>query len=274
MERLYDFEEECMEGYFREQEVALHQSTEECIKTTTERVENMVQKVEDINQKENVQTATVQAIDHRLRKMEESAEQILAHLAVIHRFMSTHTSANSDTIQGSLGNVSQLRVRSVSENEPFAGGSSVLPGRRKYLRSYTEGQPDAYPFEDIGAFLRSAVPEESESVARSKEALNIPTPVQHNVPSVKVSSQSMESEVFERDFTASLPVVTVKRQKSLRQESTESKETLTPVESSDGHTLVGDDYPMTEDKVDEGYLLDGKRNIYFLNGKKQFQIIP
>lgn len=240
----------------------MHQSTDECIKTTTERVENMVQKIEDINQKENVQSATVQGMDHRLRKMEESAEQILAHLAVIHRFMSTHTSVTSDNIQGSLGNVSQLRARSVSENEPFPGPGPVLPGRRKYNRSYTEGQPDAYPFEDVGAYLTSSVPEESESgLARSKEALNIPiatTPVQHNVPSLKVSSQSMESEVFERDF-ALPPLSALKKQASLRQESTESKETMTPVESSDAQTLVGDDDDAAEDNVDEGYFLDGKR---------------
>lgn len=60
MERLYDFEEECVEGYFREQEVVLCQSTEERIKATNDRVENMSQKIEDINQKENVQSATVQ----------------------------------------------------------------------------------------------------------------------------------------------------------------------------------------------------------------------
>lgn len=60
MERLYDFEEECVEGYFREQEIELHQSNDERIKTTTDRVENMAQKIEDINQKENLQSATVQ----------------------------------------------------------------------------------------------------------------------------------------------------------------------------------------------------------------------
>lgn len=60
MERLYDFEEECVEGYFREQEVVLNQSTDERIKSTNDRVENMTQKIEDINQKENLQSATVQ----------------------------------------------------------------------------------------------------------------------------------------------------------------------------------------------------------------------
>lgn len=60
MERLYDFEEECVEGYFREQEIVLNQSTDERIKATNDRVENMTQKIEDINQKENIQSATVQ----------------------------------------------------------------------------------------------------------------------------------------------------------------------------------------------------------------------
>lgn len=60
LERLYDFEEECVEGFFHEQEIILNQSTDERVKNTTERVETMAQKIEDINQKENIQTATVQ----------------------------------------------------------------------------------------------------------------------------------------------------------------------------------------------------------------------
>lgn len=120
MERLYDFEEECVEGYFREQEIILNQSTEERIKNTTDRVEHMTQKIEDINQKENMQTATVQNIEFRLRKMEESTEQILAHLAVIHRFMSTHTSIQ-ENLQGSISNICNERVRTISESDNNAG---------------------------------------------------------------------------------------------------------------------------------------------------------
>lgn len=60
LERLYDFEEECVEGYFREKETKLAMSTEERIKNTTERVENINQKVEDINQKENSQNSSIQ----------------------------------------------------------------------------------------------------------------------------------------------------------------------------------------------------------------------
>lgn len=48
--------------------------------------------------------------------MEESAEQILSTLAVIHRFMSAHT-IQSDNLQGSAVNVDALRLRTVSETE-------------------------------------------------------------------------------------------------------------------------------------------------------------
>lgn len=85
MEKVYDFEEECVDGYFQEQNQILLHSTEERIKNTDERVENMTQKIEDINTKENIQALSIQNMEFRLRKMEESTEQILSHLAVIHR---------------------------------------------------------------------------------------------------------------------------------------------------------------------------------------------
>ncbi len=60
LEQLYDFEEECVEGYFREKETRLQMSTEERIKQTADRAENIQQKVEDINQKENNQNSSIQ----------------------------------------------------------------------------------------------------------------------------------------------------------------------------------------------------------------------
>ncbi|XP_046865445.1 transient receptor potential cation channel trpm isoform X1 [Drosophila willistoni] len=126
LERLYDFEEECVEGFFHEQEIILNQSTDERVKNTTERVETMSQKIEDINQKENIQTATVQNIEFRLRKMEESSEQILSHLAVIHRFMSTHI-AGTDDLRGSVMNipVEMHRVRTISMSDNEGGGGNL-----------------------------------------------------------------------------------------------------------------------------------------------------
>lgn len=61
----------------------------------------------------------LQTMDFRLRKMEESTEQILSTLAVIHRFMSAHTTLQ-DSMQGSAVNVHEnipMRLRTVSETE-------------------------------------------------------------------------------------------------------------------------------------------------------------
>uniref|UniRef100_A0A1L8DKF9 Putative transient receptor potential cation channel trpm n=1 Tax=Nyssomyia neivai TaxID=330878 RepID=A0A1L8DKF9_9DIPT len=254
MERLYDFEEECIEGYFREQDVALLQSTEERIKSTTDRVENMSQKIEDINQKENMQTATVQSIEFRLRKMEESAEQILSHLAVIHRFMSTHTSINSENLPIGLAR-QDSRTRSTSENETV-GTLNVNP-RRKFNRSLTEVRPDAYIFDDGLHFEVRPVPEESE-VARSRDTLTEATFAR------KVSTQSDDSDIFgegggtvaSKPITIEVPrkppILNVVRQETT---STESHDTLTPIES-DAHTLIGEGLS-AEDIVDINY--DGSK---------------
>ncbi|XP_059613216.1 transient receptor potential cation channel trpm isoform X3 [Phlebotomus argentipes] len=251
MERLYDFEEECIEGYFREQDIVLLQSTEERIKSTTDRVENMSQKIEDINQKENLQTATVQSIEFRLRKMEESADQILSHLAVIHRFMSTHTSLNSDNLPIGLQR-QDSRTRSTSENEAVA--TLHLNPRKKFNRSLTEVRPDAYIFDDGLHFEVRPVPEESE-VARSRETLTEATLAR------KVSTQSDDSDIFgegggtvtSKPITIEVPkkppIVNVVRQETT---STESRDTLTPIETSDAHTLIGEGLS-AEDIVDMNY---------------------
>ncbi|XP_038115217.1 transient receptor potential cation channel trpm isoform X4 [Culex quinquefasciatus] len=271
MERLYDFEEECVEGYFREQDVLLQQSTEERIKNTDERVENMSQKIEDINQKENIQTATVQNIEFRLRKVEESADQILSHLAVIHRFMSAHTQIQ-DNLNGSNSNVSgtggigaiasvptvgpgivfDSRARTISETDsniiPIIPANPVNP-RRKMNRSLTEVRPDAYIFDDGMHFEVRTVPEENES-DRSPEKTHSGS----HEPR-KLSMRSEDSEMFLPPSSKALSPVesagvassTSKQAKTpflnVRQDtaSTESKDTLTPLENCDDRTLIGDE---------------------------------
>ncbi|XP_061501091.1 transient receptor potential cation channel trpm isoform X5 [Anopheles gambiae] len=272
MERLYDFEEECVEGYFREQEILLQQSTEERIKNTDERVDHMAQKIEDINQKENIQSAAVQNIEFRLRKVEESAEQILNHLDVIHRFMSAHTLMN-DT-QGSTGNVSGTvlppgglaagmimdhRTRTISESDSY-----ILPPapaatqRKKFNRSLTEVRPDAYIFDDGKHLEVRTVLEESEA-ERSPDQLS-----QHLERDRKFSIRSEDSEMFP---VGSAPknlspieavAATVKPSPpppflNVRQDtaSTESKDTLTPLEGADDRTLVGDE--TLDDMVEPNY---------------------
>uniref|UniRef100_A0A8D8RA56 Transient receptor potential cation channel trpm n=1 Tax=Cacopsylla melanoneura TaxID=428564 RepID=A0A8D8RA56_9HEMI len=162
LERLYDFEEECVEGYFREKETKLAMSTDERIRNTTERVENINQKVEDINQKENSQNSSIQALEFRLRKLEDLSEQTLSTLSVIHRFMATHSNASfgggsgghtlPTDVEARLGlpPLSE-RLRKTSERSEIhsdQGDFVVVPPQRRRppTRSMTEIRP-IHPFE-------------------------------------------------------------------------------------------------------------------------------
>ncbi|XP_058976329.1 transient receptor potential cation channel trpm-like isoform X3 [Musca domestica] len=265
LERLYDFEEECVEGFFHEQEIILNQSTEERVKNTTERVETMTQKIEDINQKENLQTATVQNIEFRIRKMEESSEQILSHLAVIHRFMSMHMGQedlNASNMNIGPGDLQRIRTVSMSDNEAGSGGagsggtgggggssgggglisaqnSLQVTNRKRFNRSLTEVRPDAYIFDDGTHFEVVPVPEEPDEVVKSREALN-----EQVVRKVSVQSES-DSDIYiplsQRPSTCETvkrtPYVTVRQDTGA---STESKDTLTPLGHDDDQTLVGE----------------------------------
>ncbi|XP_014259871.1 transient receptor potential cation channel trpm [Cimex lectularius] len=142
LERLYDFEEECVEGYFREKESKLHQSTEERIKQTTERVENMYQKIEDINQKENSQNSSLQTVEFRIRKLEELAEQTSSALSVIHRFMSIHSKVDPPDFPPS----EHGRTRRASEHsEPEMSDIFDRPRRKgPPVRALTEIRSDYF----------------------------------------------------------------------------------------------------------------------------------
>ena len=87
LERLYDFEEECMEGLAREKDTKLQMSTEERVRVINERLDVMGSKFEDSFQKAALQNQSLQALDFRMLRLEEVAEQTSASLAVIHRFM-------------------------------------------------------------------------------------------------------------------------------------------------------------------------------------------
>ncbi|KAL7736189.1 hypothetical protein ACLKA6_003733 [Drosophila palustris] len=277
LERLYDFEEECVEGFFHEQEIILNQSTDERVKNTTERVETMSQKIEDINQKENIQTATVQNIEFRLRKMEESAEQILSHLGVIHRFMSTHTAGSgTDDLRGSAinipGEMHRVRTISMSDNEGgpggsgggggnvVGGGSSVIAAglglnaaltlnslqvnnRRRFNRSLTEVRPDAYILDEGTHFEVVPLPEEPDEVVKSREALNEQMVRKASMQSEPDSDTAMYLPLSQRPSTCETvkrtPYVTVRQDTGA---STESKDTLTPMGTNDDdQTLIGGD---------------------------------
>jgi hypothetical protein len=89
LERLRDFEQECMEGYFQKQETKLHFSNDECIRNIAKGVEKIYQKVEDIKLKESNPTAAIRRAKVRIRNLEDLTNQLLSNLAVNHQGMAT-----------------------------------------------------------------------------------------------------------------------------------------------------------------------------------------
>ncbi|XP_028167979.1 transient receptor potential cation channel trpm-like isoform X9 [Ostrinia furnacalis] len=168
MERLYDFEEECVEGYFREQEVKLSNSIEERVRNTTDRVEHITTKMEDLNQKANCQIQSMQSVEFRLRKLEDVAEQTMNHLAVIHRFMATHPSLVNRGSTDTLGpppptfQAGGSRLRTASDRSEVLSDSDTGAARFAVRPVQEEDEQASQPSDD-------ELPHSAPEVAVEKE---------------------------------------------------------------------------------------------------------
>lgn len=125
------------------------------------------------------------------------------------------------------------------------------PNRKRFNRSLTEVRPDAYIFDDGLHFEVRTVQEEDE-LLHSRETLNEQTQQKANVR--KVSIMSEDSDIFTPSKMFSQPPVVTEPSSptkiktpflniQIRQEttSTESKDTVTPIEPSEDQTLVDND---------------------------------
>ncbi|CAB3257260.1 unnamed protein product [Arctia plantaginis] len=172
MERLYDFEEECVEGYFREQEIKLSNSIEERVRNTTDRVEHITTKMEDLNQKANCQIQSIQSVEFRLRKLEDVAEQTMNHLAVIHRFMATHPSLVNRRSTDTLGpppptfQAGGNRLRTASDRSEVLSDSDTGVARFA-VRPVQEEDEHSRPSDDELPQSGPEVPPEKEPDADS-----------------------------------------------------------------------------------------------------------
>ncbi|KAM4826022.1 transient receptor potential cation channel subfamily M member 1 isoform 2-T2 [Thomomys bottae] len=88
LKKLHEFEEQCVQEHFREKEDEQQSSSNERIRLTSERVENMSMRLEEINERENFMKTTLQTVDLRLSQLEELSSRMvnaLENLAGIDR---------------------------------------------------------------------------------------------------------------------------------------------------------------------------------------------
>ncbi|XP_074090371.1 transient receptor potential cation channel subfamily M member 1-like [Macrotis lagotis] len=77
LKKLHEFEEQCMEEYFQEKEDEQQSSSDERIRVTSERVENMSMRLEEVNEREHFMKASLQTVDLRLSQLEELSSRMV-----------------------------------------------------------------------------------------------------------------------------------------------------------------------------------------------------
>lgn len=106
LERMYDFEEECMEGYNRKNDAQID---------TLDETINLSKKIEVLGNC----FARLERRTHEqsLVKLEQLCEQTTNHLAVIHRFMARHTEALDEKQDGPEEGLRKLQLNELLEKE-------------------------------------------------------------------------------------------------------------------------------------------------------------
>lgn len=164
LERLYDFEEESMEGLVREREMKLHLSTDERVRVIGERLDAMGSKIEDSHQRAGQHHESLQSLDYRLMRLEEVAEQTSASLAVIHRFMVFQGSGSQLDLAGKLARDERPAVKRSDSSPNVAAASLSAEDFKRHLVSPQEEQQGrrsscaAYNPEDDDEDVRKGAP--------------------------------------------------------------------------------------------------------------------
>ncbi|KAL7867962.1 hypothetical protein SRHO_G00093460 [Serrasalmus rhombeus] len=103
LKSLYEFEEQCVEEYFRGKDDEQQNSNDERIRVTSDRVENMSMRLEEINERENTMKASLQTVDLRLAQLEDIHSRMmnaLEKLAGIDHAELTRTRSGASSVCG------------------------------------------------------------------------------------------------------------------------------------------------------------------------------
>ncbi|KAB7493931.1 Transient receptor potential cation channel trpm [Armadillidium nasatum] len=90
LERVHDFEEECVDAYLSEKEHKEHMSTEERVRVISERTEALTQRMEETHSKIVLALASVNNLDFHIKRLQEDIQESNNNYAVLHRFMMSH----------------------------------------------------------------------------------------------------------------------------------------------------------------------------------------
>ncbi|RXM95122.1 Transient receptor potential cation channel subfamily M member 1 [Acipenser ruthenus] len=183
LKKLYEFEEQCVEEYFQDKENKEHSSSDERIRVTSERVENMSMRLEEINEREHFMKASLQTVDLRLAQLEEFSGRMMnamEKLAGIDKAELTHTHsrASSECDPAFL-----LRQSSINSSDGYS-----------MYKYYLDGEED-HPCVEMGATLSPSMQRKSFKTKEEKEAIGQTmqlTPSSATAVTTKDTSQTSE----------------------------------------------------------------------------------
>ncbi|XP_041112280.1 transient receptor potential cation channel subfamily M member 3 isoform X3 [Polyodon spathula] len=198
LKKVHDFEEQCIEEYFREKDDRFNSSNDERIRVTSERVENMAMRLEEVNEREHFMKASLQTVDTRLAQMEEIIGRMATALekvagverGEINKTRSRTSSDCTDTayiIRQSSFNSQEGNSYKIQETTEQAGEESMSPTsptimpRMRSHSFYAVGTKDRSRVEKIGCFKERSLSlhraNSSQSIAAQKEPRQIPLPI-------------------------------------------------------------------------------------------------
>ncbi|XP_069481898.1 transient receptor potential cation channel subfamily M member 3 isoform X3 [Ambystoma mexicanum] len=197
LKKVHDFEEQCIEEYFREKDDRFNSSNDERIRVTSERVENMSMRLEEVNEREHFMKASLQTVDIRLAQLEDMLGRManaMERLAGVERgetnkIRSRTSSDCTDTAyivrQSSFnsqeGNAYKLQesIDPVGE-EPISPTSPTLIPRMRSHSFYAVNMRDKSGIEKMEGFFKErtlSLHRASSSHSVSKEVKVPPPPI-------------------------------------------------------------------------------------------------
>ncbi|CAL1604658.1 unnamed protein product [Knipowitschia caucasica] len=211
LKNLYEFEEQCVEEYFREKEDEKQSSNNERIRVTSERVENMFMRLEEVNEREHSMKASLQTVDLRLGQLEEFSGRMmnaLEKLAGVDRSQLVRTRSRDSSIcepgvllrHGSIGSMdaySLYRYQMETEEKSQGQGQAPEPEeRRGQVSPETRPQTEVDPkpvMKEYGCTLEvSGQQERRHSVSSNVDILITPSDSEPPRPQVQTQDQTLD----------------------------------------------------------------------------------
>ncbi|CAD5209766.1 unnamed protein product [Bursaphelenchus xylophilus] len=137
IEKMHDFEEECMESLAREKEFLSSRTNEERLRRTVERTDNILQRVNDLSQKESYFSDSINHFENRLEHIENAQVETLKYLkhlseALPRLYDALLCGEDDENMELNLEKKSSKQTSGMSEAKPdMAEGSNEMRNRSR-----------------------------------------------------------------------------------------------------------------------------------------------